>query len=278
VPLAGSIALRRALGACALLGTLGLWSGVARASETDERFARAATALNANQPNAALVELEALADRGVLHPDVAFSRGLAYAMRARSDAAQSGDLGRAAAGFEEALRLRPEDADAARALDLIHAEVARRRARQDKNDTIVRPSLDRVLLSSLSPLAWTILAAIASLLFSIGLLIRRGGSRVLRVSGTVLVPLGVLALIVLTPAAVVARSRSEHLKEGVIVVAEVSMRDEDGQPAQTPDIPEATLVEVGQREGDAVAVRWGSYEGFVPAESVRVVPRLETNE
>ncbi len=250
----------------------------ASASEVDERFARAAKALADDQPSPALVELEALADRGVSHPDVAYSRGLAYAMRARGDQAQSGDLGRAAAGFEEALRLRPDDKDAGRALDLIHAEVARRRARQDKNDTIVRPSLDRVLLSTLPPLVWTILAGSASLLFAIGILIRRSRSRVLSVAGTVLVPLGILGLVVLVPAAVVSRSITEHQREGVIVVAEVGMRDDDGQPIQGPDIPEATLVEVGEREGDAIAVRWGSYEGFVPAESVRVVPKLEPGD
>jgi hypothetical protein len=245
------------------------------ADDREARFEKAAAALEKNDTAAALLELEALADRGVLHPDVAYSRGLAYAMRARSEAAEPGDLGRAAQGFEEALRMRPGDRDAERALDLVHAEVARRRARMDKNDTIVRPSLDRVLVTTLSPVTWTILAVVASLLLGFGLLARKREARVVRIAGRLLVPVSILALAGLVPAAALSRSLSETRREGVVVVPEIGMRDDDGQPTQAPDIPEATLLEVGERKDDVLLVRWGSYEGWVPAESVRVIARID---
>ena len=58
----------------------------------------------------AIDDLEHLADRGFVHPDASYDRGVAYVMRVRGGAERPGDLGRAAAGFEEALLLRPHDA------------------------------------------------------------------------------------------------------------------------------------------------------------------------
>jgi len=262
---------RGLLAAIALGLVLTAWSSHAQADDREERFSRASAALDKGDTATALLDLEALADRGVLHPDVAYSRGLAYAMRARSPSAEPGDLGRAAEGFEEALRLRPDDRDAEQALDLVHAEVARRRARMDKNDTVVRPSLDRVLVTTLSPVAWVILAIFASLLLAFGLLARRRERRFVRIAGKVLVPTSLVALAVLVPAAAMSRSLTETRREGVVIVPEIGMRDDDGQPTTAPDIPESTLIEVGERRNDVLLVRWGSYEGWVPAESVRVI-------
>ena len=72
---------------------------------------------------------ELLADRGFSNADASYDRAVAYIHRAESHAARPGDLGRAAAALGETLLLDPDDKDAAFALDHVHEEIARRRAR-----------------------------------------------------------------------------------------------------------------------------------------------------
>jgi hypothetical protein len=244
-------------------------SSTAVAGESEEGFARASDALAKSDSRKAIAELEILADRGYLHPDVSYQRGIAYAMRARTSAALPGDLGRAAAGFEEATRLDPGDTDAARALDLVRAEVARKRSRQDKSDTIVRPTLDRVVAGQFSATAWSIAAIIASALMSIGVLLRARPSGFMHVAGTLIAPISLIALLGLAPLAYFSRQLEETTRPGVIVLVEAALQDENGANTDAPAIPEATLVELSERRGDNVFVRWGSYEGWLPHEAVR---------
>lgn len=267
----GRFSARIILWAVLMLALVVAGDAWAAADDTEARFGRAAAALEKNLADRAILELEALADRGVRHPDVSYDRGLAYAMRARSDHATPGDLGRAAAAFEEALRLRASDGEAARALDLVRAEIARRRSRQDKSDPIVRPSLDRVLLSLLSPAGWAIAAMGTSALLAIGLLLRKRPAGALHIAGSVMTPITLLALLGLIPAASAAKWLEETRGAGVVVAPEASMRDAKGQPVSAPAVPEGTLLEVGERDDASLFVRWGSYEGWVPATSVLVL-------
>src|SRR5690606_41219896 len=107
------------------------------------------------------------ADRHPSHPDAGYNRGLAYAMRAREDP-EPGDLGRAAAAFEETLAMRPGDAEAERALAIVRGEVTRRRSR-DHASVIARPSLDRLILGLARERTWAIAAITASCLLPIRL-------------------------------------------------------------------------------------------------------------
>src|SRR6478752_396324 len=95
-------------------------ASVAQTSPADappERlFADSARALEQGAHTEAIDQLELLADRGFVHPDASFNRGVAYLGRARGATARPGDYGRAIAGFSEALALRPEDSSAADAL------------------------------------------------------------------------------------------------------------------------------------------------------------------
>ncbi len=260
--------LQAPLALAALLIALGS-AGEARGDETEDGFARAKKALDAERYDEAIVELESLADRGVLHPSVSYQRGLAYARRAHGADAEPGDLGRAAAGFEEAIRLDPLDADSVKALELVRAEVTRRRARQDKQDNLVRPSPDRALLTLVSPDVWTVLAILASLGLSIGLLLRLSQTRALRVASAVMAPLSGLFLLVLGPTAWTSRHIAETRRPGVIVAPGADITDDNGKSVGAPEVPEASLVEVGERRGDELLVRYGSYEGWVPARTVR---------
>lgn len=256
------------------LGALS-WTRDARAGEpaapsVDALFQTAAAALDRGEFGAAIDGFEALADQGFAHPDASYDRGLAYAMRLRAKADRPGDLGRAAAAFEEALRMRPGDADAEAALDLVRGEVTRRRARRDKDAVDVRPSLDRMLVGLASEDAWGFAALAASLLLAVGLVLRRRPVGPLHVAGSVLAPIAALALAGLVPLTWSARSLRVGTRAGVVVVPEVTLTDESGKPLGAV-VPEAAAVEVSVRRGGLVRVRWGSSEGFVPVGSVRVL-------
>ncbi len=234
-------------------------------------FQRAADALARGEHGAAVDGFEALADQGFVHPDASFDRGLAYVMRVRAKADKPGDLGRAAAGFEEALRLRPGDADADAALDLVRAEVTRRRSRRDKDVVDVRPTLDRMVVGLASEETWGFAAIAASLLLAVGLVLRRRPTGPLHVVGSVLWPVAAVALVALVPITWGARALRLGTRAGVIVVPEAAITDESGKPIGNAVAPEAAAVEVGDRRAGLVRVRWGSSEGFVPASSVRLI-------
>lgn len=282
-------------------GVLLASTGRAQVPETDEAlFARGSAALAAGEYGAAIDTLEALADRGFLHPDASYDRGLAYLQRIRAKAERPGDLGRAAAAFEETLRLRDNDVQADAALDLVRAEVTRRRSRKSNATMDVRPTLDRVVAGLLGDRAWTIASVIASLLVAIGILLRRfdklddapkkddddarpaasvvapkGTARPahpLHVTGSVLVGVGLVALLALVPIAWHARTLRLTTRAGVIVATEAHLTDEDGTAIKGDAIPEAAAVEVGERRTGIVHVRWGATEGWLPAASVRVLP------
>lgn len=298
-----------------------LLAGPARADATADEalFAKGSAALSSGEYGAAIEALEALADRGYLHPDASYDRGLAYLMRIRARAERPGDLGRAAAAFEETLRLSPDDRDAEAALDQVRAEVTRRRARKAGSGIDARPTLDRVIVGLLPDTAWSIASIVASLLLAIGLVLRRfdraerggGGSSAgesaaraegagrddrgggdgageraaspvldrkaapahpLHVAGTVVVAVSIVGLLVLAPIAWHARTLRLTTRPGVVVATEAHLTDETGRALGGDAIPEAAAVEVGERRGAVVHVRWGASEGWLPASSVRVLP------
>jgi hypothetical protein len=264
--------VRRAAIARPLAAALLLFASAAAADEAaapEALFKRSAEALARGEYGAAIDGLEALADQGFVHPDASYDRGLAYVMRVRAKADKPGDLGRAAAGFEEALRLRPGDADADAALDLVRAEVTRRRSRRE--DVVdVRPTLDRMVVGLASEDTWGFAAIAASVLLAVGLVLRRRPAGPLHVAGSVLGPVATVALCALVPLAVGARALREGTRAAVVVAPEVTLTDEAGKPGNTT-VPEAAAVEVGERRAGLVHVRWGSSEGFAPASSVRLL-------
>lgn len=238
--------------------------------EHDATFKRSVVALQKGDFSTAITELEGLGDRGFVHPDASFDRGLAYVARVRAGADRPGDLGRAAAAFAEALALRDDDREASAALDAVRAEVARRRAKQGKEVLQSRPSIDRALMGLMSVRAWSIASFFASLMLVIALVLRRREGA-LHVAGSVLTPMSGFALLLLVPITAGARHVRDTTREGVVVVSEAHVTDELGTTKGNDPIPEAASVEVSERRGANVHVRWGSLEGWVPAASVRTI-------
>jgi hypothetical protein len=242
----------------------------AGAESTDELFKRGAEALQRGEYGAAIDAFEAMADQGLVHPDASYDRGLAYVMRVKAHAERPGDLGRAAAAFEEALLLRAGDDEADKALDLVRAEVTRRRAKKSRDAVDARPTLDRVVVGLASEQTWGIAALLASLLLAAGMVLRRRTGQA-HVIGSVLAPTALVALLVLVPLTVGARYLRLTTRAGVVVVSEVTLADEDGRSRGGDPVPEAASVETSERRGGMIHVRWGAADGWVPAASVRLI-------
>jgi tetratricopeptide (TPR) repeat protein len=265
----------RRLAALALAATLAVAAllparAAAAADAPEQLFAQGAAALARGEYAAAIDLFEALADRGFVHPDASYDRGVAYVTRYRAQAAHPGDLGRAAAAFEEALLLRPDDHDADVALDLVRAEVTRGRARHVKDAVDVRPTLDRMVVGLADEETWGLAAFAASLALALGLVLRPRPGRA-HIAGSILVPAAIVLLLALLPLAYGAHRLRLSTRPGVIVASEVRLLGEDGQARGGDPVPEAAAVEVGERRGALVEVRWGAVEGWVQAADVRVL-------
>ena len=241
-----------------------------REFDTPDHFTKGADALADGRYDEAIGHLEAYADRMPSHPDASFNRGLAYLTRVRNGAERSGDLGRAAAAFEEALVMRPDDVDVAHSLELVHGEVARRRARRGEDAVLARPSLDRVVVGLANEQSWGIAAVIGSLLLACGLVLRKlAGSA--HLAGVLMIPAGALVLAVTIPLYLGARYLRIERKPGVVVVREVHMTDESGAAMGLDPVPEAAKLELGERRGRLIHVRYGTVEGWIATDTVRVL-------
>jgi hypothetical protein len=245
----------------------------ALAAPTDELFRRGTNALGEGSYDEAIAELEAFADQGAVHPDASYNRGLAYVTRVRAGAGRPGDLGRAAAAFEEALTLRADDEQAEHALELVQAEVARRGARRGKDIITDRPTLDRVLVELSTERSWGVAALVTSLLLGVGMVLRGRVRRDLRIAGRVLSPAALVALLILCPLYVRARSLRLGSRPAVVVVPELYLADETGASQGGDPLPEAARVEAGESRGRLLHVRSGAREGWVALGTVRFVGR-----
>ena len=230
--------------ACVIVLFLALSASVAVAEEEalPDFYAAGLAALEAGRYEDAIAQYEAFADRMPSHPDASYNRGLAYVMRVRNDAEKPGDLGQAAAAFEEALLMRPDDLEAENALKLVQGEVARRRSRRGEDAVIARPTLDRVVVGLASETTWALAAVVASLMLAAGMVLRRKKEGAGRPPGGILLPLG--------PALFLGgRDVRLDTQVGVLVRRQAAPVDDRGGRLAVEPIPEAARLEVGERQG-----------------------------
>jgi hypothetical protein len=265
---------------------------VASDESPDALFKKGVAALRDGAVNDAVDSFEALADRGFVHPDASFDRSLSYLGRIRTGVEHPGDLGRAAAALEETLLFRPDDREAEAALELVRAEVARRRARSGSPaDVESRPTLERAMLGIASEWTWSILAVLSSLLLTLGLVLRMiavsrdeariaegraatgGPEGALHLASQIAIPIGGACLLVFVGLAAGSRQLRLTTREGVVVAPEAHLVTERGALASGGSIPEAARVEVGEHRGALVHVRWGSIEGWTQSDAVRRLAR-----
>ena len=241
----------------------------------DSVFASGVTALEKGAHDDAVDQFEILADRGVAHPDASYNRGLAYAQRARSSGARPGDLGQAAAAFEEVLVLRPDDPEAPQALLLVRDELARTRSRRSAVDVRSEQTFPQAIVSLLPEWIWALLTLLGSLTLAGGLLARR----ILRTDAGRLSAAtaswvgGAVFAIGLSATLLAARDRSQF-DPAVTIAKDAKLLDDLGRPltgvsTQARSLPEGTRVDVGEHRGRLTRVRWGGAKGWILSVQLR---------
>lgn len=254
---------------------------VSAAAEDDDAslFASATRALGDGRAADAVSAFEALADRGVVDPVASYDRALAYAARVKIGADVTGDLGRAAQGFEEAIELTRDPRladDAARGLTAVRSEIARRRARAGE-PVVVDParSLGRAVGGLLSEEVWALLALIGSLVIGAGLFVRRLATTPrIRVAGGTAAGVATPVLVAAAVMTLAVRSDRLNLHEAVVITAGARPTDERGLsvPGAAP-LPEGARVEVLEARGSVSRVRFGSVEAWVASVALREIAR-----
>jgi hypothetical protein len=263
--------------AAALASALVFGVGVSRADTPEQSYAAAFAALAKGADNEAIDRLELLADQGVANPDASLLRAAAYLARADGSNAQAGDLGRAAAALNEVLLLRPDDAQAERALEAVQGEIARRKSKQQES-VVVRPRLSRAIAALLPEQAWAMLALLCSLGVAVGVTLRRlAKTPLLRLAGTVAISVGSALMVAFGSGAYAAEQFRVSSQPAVVVVPEARLTNETGRPlpskrgADTTSVPEGATVYVRERREGRCLVEWGSTDGWLSLSEVRLL-------
>jgi hypothetical protein len=261
----------------ALLLAAVAWSSSARAETHAEAYAAARAALSRGAANDAIDRLELLADQGVVNADASELRAAAYLARAEGNAAAPGDLGRAAAALGEALLLRPGDAELEHAIEAVQAEIARRRPKSQDN-VVVRPRLARAIAGLFSEQLWAGLALACAVAVSAGIVLRRVPRAALpRLAGTVVVSVGSALGLGFAAGAYAAAQFRTNSRPAVVVVPEARLTQESGRPllakrgADTTSVAEGSTVYVLDRREGRCLVEWGSTEGWLRLDEVRLL-------
>lgn len=237
-------------------------------------FREATDAIAGERLSDAITKLEAIADRGVVDAAVSFDRGVAYAMRAKTSAAQPGDLGRAVHGFEEARDLSNDgalDGEAKRALTSLRAEIARRRARAGESaELAVGASLGRALVELASENTWAGIAGVASVLLSIGIVLRsRAEAARAKVAANTTMGIAGAVLVATALLADAARDARLHVREAVVVTPGTRLLDARRVvlPGRDP-LAEGARVRLVEEEGGFAHVSAGAMDGWVSSNAV----------
>ncbi len=229
----------------------------------------------------AIDQLELWSDQGAVHADLSFDRGVAYLGRAESSASRRADLGQAAAAFQEALSLHPDDEEAALVLERIRQLISEKRAKQQNAGVVARPRLLRALLGLIDENLWAGLAGVGALLLTLGLvgrLLMR--SHQVRLASGIAGVVGLLFLLLGGGMAAAGAHLRSQYQPAVVIVEEARLHDAAGQPfshsrgpstlGETGDrVPEGSLVHVAGTEGAQVRIEWGDSEAWLNARELR---------
>lgn len=245
-------------------------------SAADPTLAIALAAIRDGRLDSAIAELEGLADRGVVGSGVAFDRGVAYAERARTASAQEGDLGRAAHGFEEALRRDPLDGEAQRALDAVRREIARRDGRgvrgSTKGELVAAAPIGRTIVTALPIDVWLGACLFASALLAITVAARSRLTGGRRVASSVVGVASIVVALLAAVGGVAERHVHRDVREAVVVRTRAAAIDDDG--TVTIDLREGTRVDVIAERASSSRVRVGDAEGWVSRDALRALPAV----
>ncbi len=228
----------------------------------------------------AVAELEALADRGYVHPDASYARAYAYVERARSRAKRPGDLGRAVAALEEVQVLRPSS-NVEPALATLRSEISRLRVREGNTEILQRPLLGRAVAALLSENTWAVLSILGSGLLTVGLALylfvkRRSAD----IAGATASVSGLVVLAVSGSLCLAARHYRTTSRPAVVVVPEARLLDAEGRALPTQAkapaaVPEGSFVYVHEQHENYSHVEWGALDGWLESSALELLSEHE---
>jgi hypothetical protein len=265
-----------------LLGVVQLCGGVPSAAADeppalDAVMAQVDAACQRGAFSEAVDQLEALSDRGVVHPAVSFDRGLVYLRRAESPNKQRTDLGQAAAAFQEASELDPSDEEAATLLERVREQISERRASRSNDPMMARPRLVRAVLGLIGENIWALLALLGSIALTAGLALRLWAhNRNARLSGSVVSAIGLVLLVLGGGMAAAARQLRLSTSPAVVIAEQAQLLDAAGRPVSSAShrevgnvIPEGSAVYVKETKGALAFVEWGELDAWVNLRELR---------
>lgn len=253
---------------------------VAPAASNDEPqrdFDAARAAMAHGAYSEAIDRLELLADRGFVHPDASFNRGVAYLARARSASPVRGDRGRAVASLRESVLLRPDDGEARDLLSQARRELERERARRGSVQHVEAPALSRALVGLLHENTWAALAVLFSAAMTLGMGLRLVAQRrttsppSLALTGAIVAGVGALGLLPSAGAAAWAQYLRHTTRPAVVIASEARLHDAEGRPRSDPPLPEGAEVHVAESRGSLVRIEHRSREAWVRRSDIRVL-------
>ncbi len=238
---------------------------------SDPTFDDATSALEGGRADTAVALFESLADHGVVGAGVAFDRGLAYAARAHTGQGVTGDFGRAVHAFEEALRRSPNDREAARALEIVRREIARREvAGGAKAEEVGAPPMWRALVTAAPADAWMAIALLSSLALSVALAVRPRVQRGLRLAASTTAIVGFFVAVLASALGFGASYLRRNVREAVVVVPGLVAKPMgSGDPLR---LVEGTRVDVLEERMSEAHVRTDRGEGWLPRSALRTLP------
>lgn len=231
----------------------------------------AARAITEGRLDDAIALLEQMSDQGSVGASLAFDRGLAYALRARSGRGIAGDYGRSAHAFEEALRRDPHDGDARRVLDDIRREIAARDARAaGKAEELAATPAYRAILVALPGDAWAAIALTASMILSLALALRPRLVRGSRLAASTVAIVATVITIAASALGLGARWLRTHVREAVVISPHVAATREDG--GGLVELDEGQRVDVLEERATTTLIRTDKGTGWAPRDAVRMLP------
>jgi hypothetical protein len=252
-------------------------AGAQEPLELDAVMARVNAACDRGAFSEAIDQLEALSDRGVVHPSVSFNRGVVYVRRAESPNKQRTDLGQAAAAFQEAAELDPSDTEASALLERVREQISERRASRSADPLMARPRLVRAVLGLIGEDVWASVALLGSLALTVGLALRLWTrSRSAHLSAGVVSAIGLVFLALGGGMAAAARQLRLSTVAAVVITEQAQLLDAGGRPVSAAShrdvgnmIPEGSAVYIKETRGPLAFVEWGDLDAWVNLRELR---------
>lgn len=229
-----------------------------------------AVAIKEGRLDDAIALVEQLGDQGTVGASLAFDRGIAYALRARSGRGLAGDYGRAAHAFEEALRRDPHDGEARRVLDEIRREIAARDAQAaGKAEELAAQPAYRAVLVALPGDGWAALAIVSSLVLSVALFMRPRLTRGGRLAASTTAVVAAIVMIGMSALGLGSRWLRANVREAVVISPRAAATSDDGAPI---DLDEGMRVDVLEERATSTMIRTDKGIGWAPRDALRPLP------